>query len=541
MIKIVIFFIIISTVANCNISGKNPEIFSSNYKNKISSNSGTYLAANFYISKGDAYKARKILEKNTNNPKLLQLKFFSNLVSGEFEVANKISNLLASNFAKNDLYYYPQYIINIKKNKFKENFNLFTTNSLNKGLNELSPLINLWISNTQNKSSSILNENKQKKSIHELLILENFHKSKSLKKIANQIYETENLNNNDVLFLAGFYFRLNDFQKFNNIIQTKLSNQFDKEFIINSFSFKNNIYFKIPNLHTILASKLYNNSILNNQQNENSYFYQKILLEMSIYLCPNLDISKYSLAELYSLEKTNKLALKKLKSISSDSFFFLPSNLKTMSIIKSLNKENDYENLLFSNFKIWPKNKYILYKLATYYKTKKQYHESIKIYKKIIDIYGESDRDLFLYASNLDKIGKWEQAKTLLLNLLKRNPKDTYTLNYVSYKLALKEQDLNFALSLIKQALTIDPENGFFLDTLGWVEFKRKNYNKAVFFLEKSISILPRSSEILDHLGDCYLMLNRKKEAVFEWRKAIKYEIDANIIKNIQAKLKRYE
>ena len=141
----------------------------------------------------------------------------------------------------------------------------------------------------------------------------------------------------------------------------------------------------------------------------------------------------------------------------------------------------------------------------------------------------------------MDKIGKWEEAKTSLLNLLKRNPKDTYTLNFLSYKLALKEQDLNLALNLIKQALTIDPENGFFLDTLGWVEFKRKNYNKAVFFLEKSISILPRSSEILDHLGDCYLMLNRKKEAVFEWRKAIKYEIDANIIKNIQAKLKRYE
>ena len=105
MIKIVILFIIISTIANCNISGKNPEIFINNYKNKFSSNSGTYLAANFYISKGDAYKAREILEKNINNPILLQLKFFSNLVSGEFEVANKISNLLASNFAKNDLYY----------------------------------------------------------------------------------------------------------------------------------------------------------------------------------------------------------------------------------------------------------------------------------------------------------------------------------------------------------------------------------------------------------------------------------------------------
>ena len=143
MIKIVIFFIIISTVANCNISGKNPEIFIDNYKNKVSSNSGTYLAANFYISKGDAYKAREILEKKMNSPELLQLKFFSNLVSGEFEVANKISNLLASNFAKNDLYYYPQYIINIKKNKFKETINLFTNSRINKDLNNLSLLINL--------------------------------------------------------------------------------------------------------------------------------------------------------------------------------------------------------------------------------------------------------------------------------------------------------------------------------------------------------------------------------------------------------------
>ena len=541
MIKIVIFFIMISTIANCNINRNNQEFFVNKYEKKISSDSAIYLTANYYISKGDVYKAREILRKNINSPKLLQLKFFSNLVSGDFENANKISILLASDFSENNLYYYPQYIINIKKNKFKENINLLKRGHLNQDLNDLTSLTNLWMSNTQSKTNFILNDVQKKISIHKLLILENFYASKKLKKIANQIYETETLNNNDVLFLAGFYYRLKDFQKFKSIIQTKLSNQFDKQFIIKNFSLDNNIFYKTPNLHTILASKLYNNSISDNKQNETSYFYKKILLEMSIYLCPTLDIAKYSLAELYNLEKTNKFALEKLKSISSNSFFFLPSKLKTMSIIKSLNKENDYKSILFKNYKIWPKNKYILYRLASYYKSKKQHNKSIKIYKNILEIYGESNQDLFLYASNLDKIGKWEEAKTLLLNLLKRNPKDTHTLNYVSYKLALKEQDLNLAMNFIKQALTLDPENGFFLDTLGWVEFKRKNYNKAIFFLEKSISILPRNPEILDHLGDCYLMLNRKKEAVFEWKKAIKYETDTNIIKNIRAKLKNYE
>ena len=114
-------------------------------------------------------------------------------------------------------------------------------------------------------------------------------------------------------------------------------------------------------------------------------------------------------------------------------------------------------------------------------------------------------------------------------------------MNYLSYKLALQDQELELALNLIKKALVLDPKNGYFLDTLGWVEFKRQNYKSAVYFLEKSVSILPKESEVIDHLGDCYLMLNRKKEAVFEWKKALKYETDSKVIKKIKVKISKYE
>ena len=146
-----------------------------------------------------------------------------------------------------------------------------------------------------------------------------------------------------------------------------------------------------------------------------------------------------------------------------------------------------------------------------------------------------------MYAANLDKIGKWKEAKVLFLELLKKNPQDTFTLNYVSYKLALKNQELELALELIKKALVLDPDNGYFLDTLGWVEYKRNNFISAVYFLEKSVSILPRSAEVINHLGDCYFMLNRKKEAIFEWNKALKYETDKKIIKNIKEKIRKHE
>ena len=540
MIKITVIFLLMLSLFSCNIVKENLGIYKGNFEKKNASNSATFLTANFYFSKGDAYTASEILNKKVKSTKLLQLKFFSNLISGNFEEANKISILLTSDSKEHNLYKLPKYILSMKKNNFNQNLEFLKYDN-NISLNNLAPLIKLWNLESQNKINSKLYKDHQEKSIYQLLILENFYKPESLKKIGNKIYKSKDLNSNDILLLAGFFFRLNDFEKFNSIIKNKLSNQFDKEFIIENFSSHNNIFYKKSNLNTILASKIYNNSILNNRQSKNSYSYQKILLEISLYLCPDLDIAKYSLAELYNLEKTHNIAFKKLDSISSFSFFFLPSKLKKLSIIKSLDKENYYKKLLFKDYKKWPNNKFLLYRMANYYKSKKQYSKSIKIYQKIIRIYGESDQDLFLYASNLDKVGEWKEAKILFLDLLKRNPKDTHTLNYVSYKLALKNQDLDFALGLIKKALNLDPNNGFFLDTIGWIEFKRKNYNKAVFYLEKSIAFLPKSSEILNHLGDCYLKLDRKNEAIFEWKKALKYEKNKNIIRNIQEKLIKNE
>jgi tetratricopeptide (TPR) repeat protein len=179
--------------------------------------------------------------------------------------------------------------------------------------------------------------------------------------------------------------------------------------------------------------------------------------------------------------------------------------------------------------------------MADYFKSKSNFYEAIQIYKKIIENHGENNRLLFLYASSLDKMGDWHKAKELLITILKKDPEETYTLNYFAYSLALRDEELDLALNHIKKALSLDPNNGFFLDTLGWVEFKRENYTSSVFYLEKSIMILPRSSEVMDHLGDCYLMLGRTKEAVYEWKKALKYENNITVINSIKDKLNKYE
>ncbi len=542
MIKLIVILFVILNLISCNIKTKVLDN-SQSYFHKIKSTSyvGNYLTANYSIIRGDAYTASQILDKNLSSPKLLEIKFFSNLVSGNFNTANEVSKKLKIYGRNNKLYDLPQYILKIKNKDFRSSLEVFKNEKLFFNLDDLNNLIKFWIKEKENNKKHITKKYYINTSIHKLLILENFYNSDELIEIADLIYKKNSLNSHELLLLAGFYFRVDDFEKSKEIIRTKLPNQFDKVNIIDSFSNDHNIFIKIQKLNAILSSKVYNLINKDNSKINKSYSYQKILLEFSVFLEPNMDIAKYALAEIYNFEKTHETAIKLLDFISEKSFFSLAGNLKKLTIVKTIDTDEKYKSLLFKIVNLWPDNKLVLYRLANYYKLKSQFQISLNIYKKILDHYDSNDNDLFLYASNLDKIGKWKEARVLFLQLLKKNPQDTYTLNYISYKLALKNRELDLALDLIKRALVIDPDNGYFLDTLGWVEYKRNNYNSAVYFLEKSVSILPRSAEVIDHLGDCYFMLNRKKEAIFEWKKALKYETDKDIIQNIKAKIKKHE
>jgi len=541
MVKLFLILFISTSLFGCYANKHKIQTLPYHKTEKISSYSSKYLIANYSISKGDYKTVNKILNNDFGNTELLKLRFFSNLVSGHFTTANKISNLITSDKNKNYLYLLPKYILNIKNNRIRENSTIFQDNHILYGFKNLDYLINLWFQVKESKSSFDFNKSLKNISLHELLILENFYDNTKLNKIADFIYYNNLLNPNDYLFLAGFYFRQNNLEKFKEVIKTKVSNQFNKQLITKNFLLKNDIFSQKPNLPVILSSKLYNIAINDNKAGDKSKSIQKILLETSIFLCPEMDIAKYSLAEIYNSEKLPYIALEKLNTISDKSYFFLPRNLKKLSIKKKIIKRDVYNKLLFQSLEVWPENESLLYELADYYKIKKEYEKSLKTYEKLIKNFGENDRLLFLYASNLDKLNKWEDAKNLFLKLLKKNPEDTYTLNYISYRLSLRDEELGYALKLIKKALTLDPENGYFLDTIGWVEFKRKNLKNAVFYLEKASSILPNSAEILDHLGDCYFKLGRKREAIYQWKRALKYEDDNKTITRISQKITENE
>ena len=59
---------------------------------------------------------------------------------------------------------------------------------------------------------------------------------------------------------------------------------------------------------------------------------------------------------------------------------------------------------------------------------------------------------------------------------------------------------LDEALVLIEKALSQEPNNAAYLDSLGWVYYKKKDYKKAYKYITKAVEIMPEEKELQEHL-----------------------------------------
>jgi len=80
---------------------------------------------------------------------------------------------------------------------------------------------------------------------------------------------------------------------------------------------------------------------------------------------------------------------------------------------------------------------------------------------------------------------------------------------------------LDEAERLLHRALELRPETGAFLDSLGWLFFRRHDLGRAVSTLEHAASLDPDEPVIAEHLGDAYLGVQRRRDAVNSYRRAL--------------------
>ncbi|MGH9617641.1 MAG: tetratricopeptide repeat protein [Acidobacteriaceae bacterium] len=114
-----------------------------------------------------------------------------------------------------------------------------------------------------------------------------------------------------------------------------------------------------------------------------------------------------------------------------------------------------------------------------------------------------------------------ESAEQQFRQSLASDPNNALALNYLGYMLADHDQKLNEALQLIEHAVKLDPENGAYLDSLGWVHYKLGQYELAEEALEKAVTLIPKDPTVHDHLGEVYASTGHLQQAVAQWESSL--------------------
>lgn len=126
------------------------------------------------------------------------------------------------------------------------------------------------------------------------------------------------------------------------------------------------------------------------------------------------------------------------------------------------------------------------------------------------------------------------RAEAIMREMLDNDPDDVLILNNFGYHLADQGRNLDEAETMIRRAIELDrdaklkvgdpdAESGNYLDSLGWVLFKKGEFAEARKALEGATKFVEVSENgvVWDHLGDTYLRLELKKDAATAYGKAI--------------------
>src|SRR5262249_57855277 len=85
--------------------------------------------------------------------------------------------------------------------------------------------------------------------------------------------------------------------------------------------------------------------------------------------------------------------------------------------------------------------------------------------------------------------------------LITRAPNNAIALNYLGYMLAERGERLGESVDYLKRALAIDPDNGSYLDSIGWAYYKDGKLDLALDNLKKAADQLSTNSVVQDHYG----------------------------------------
>src|SRR5437667_5239608 len=172
----------------------------------------------------------------------------------------------------------------------------------------------------------------------------------------------------------------------------------------------------------------------------------------------------------------------------------------------------------------------IVYYLAIAQREAKQSQQAVATFEEALhEAQLDQDDDFvnakfyFNYGAAAEQAGLYDKAADLLRKSIALDPSNSAeACNYIGYMWADHNMNLDEAEAMIQRALESEPNNASYLDSLGWVEFRKGKFGQALNDLLRAAKAAEHDDPVVfEHIGDTYLKLNRTPQALEAWQKAL--------------------
>ncbi|WP_374765188.1 tetratricopeptide repeat protein [Yunchengibacter salinarum] len=266
-----------------------------------------------------------------------------------------------------------------------------------------------------------------------------------------------------------------------------------------------------------------------------------LYLRLSAYMAPEVEDTTLLLGSKMADAGDHLGAAEALTAIPKGSPLWRSALGKRIDALWDGGDEESALSLARNSLRVRPKDRPMLRRMGDMLRARNRFEEADVYYSRIIDGLGDPGRNdwgvFFVRGIAREQAGDWPGAERDLLTALELKPDDPNVLNYLGYSWIDRDMHETRAKDMIRRAAKARPEDGFILDSLGWVHFLTGDYEKAVVTLERAVKLEPGDPVLNEHLGDAYWKVGRRIEARFQWRHALTGGPDADREKALKDKL----
>ena len=251
-----------------------------------------------------------------------------------------------------------------------------------------------------------------------------------------------------------------------------------------------------------------------------------IYLQMSLYLKDDAPLALAALANIHETTRRYDVANAYYDRIPKGTPLQSSIDIRKAINLNQIDKVDEAKSLLEALAKADPADIRPLDALGNIMRGRKRFQEAIDYYTRAIALVGtkpEAKHWTYFYArgTSFERLKRWPQAEADLQRAMQLSPDQPLVLNYLGYSWVDQNRNLKQGLSLIEKAVSLKPEDGYIVDSLGWAHYRLGNFKEAVKYLERAVELKPEDPVLNDHLGDALWRVGRELEARFQWQQAL--------------------